>query len=659
MQCKRNLKKMILLSLLTCSAAASGAGAAAAQEAAEPFKLEEIVVTATTTPVSSIMRTNAAVNIITREEIQAKHYQNLQEILESIPGYGGFMAGNGIGFEVSSYTQPYMRGTNKTIVLIDGVKQDMGGRFYSGNAIRNVEDIERIEVLKGTASTLYGAEAVGGVINIITRKSYTTPKTKLSLSGGSYHTLTNQIDSFGDDGKSFWSVSALKRHQGDYRDGNGRNRPQDADLLEFDLKYGIHLNDTNDLILKYVNHDQDQTYVEGRGGGFDSPADGIFRYNTITAIWNSRAVDDKWSNSLAIYAGSMLNDREVLAGDRPNTSNWSEKSRSKTWSITNRYYNQLTDQHRLAAGVEMYNSSFEGLPSLYGTNLQGKYTLKENSAYVQDEWTITNKVKLTTGIRYAAPNIARNKILPSVDLGYSFDDRAMIYVSSKDYMNYPTFSWMHGYKTGSNIYLPAHDLRPQTGTTNEIGAKFKLDDSTYFDVAYYDRKQKDSISAVKIGTDGSNSVNVYQNVTDPLHIKGVEVNLVKKMGEYVTTTLGYHHLIADRENLISNMARDTYSVDMQYKKEKYNIGITGLGRYDIARANALITGGKKLPQPDFWVWNLYSNYRVNETVKVWAKVNNLFDKFYMFTPEWDSKYDEPRYYSKPGRNFMLGVEYTF
>lgn len=658
MSYKDSFRKMILLSLLTCNAVSS-TNAEAAQEAAEPFTLDEVIVTATATPVSSIMKTTAGINIITREEIQNKHYQNLQELLESIPGYGGFMAANGIGFEVSSYTQPYMRGTSKTIVLIDGVKQDMGGRFYSANAVRNVEDIERVEVLKGTSSTLYGAEAVGGVINIITRKSYANPKTKLSISGGSYHTQNYQMDFFGDDSKSFWSLSTLKRHQGDYKDGSGRVRSQDADLVDVDLKYGIHLNATNDIIFKYVNHDQDQEYVEGRGGGFDSPADGIFRYNTITTIWNSKAPDGKWSNSLAFYRGSMLNDRMVWAGDRPGTKNWSEKSRHETWSITNRYYNQLTKQHRLAAGVEIYNSSFEGLPSPYGSNLQGKYTLQEKSVYVQDEWNATGKLKLTAGIRYAEPDIAKSKSLPSVDLGYTFDDRAMVYVSSKEYMNYPTFSWMHGYKTGSNIYKPSPDLKPQTGTTNEIGAKFKLDNSTYFDVAYYDRRQKDSISPVKVGMDGSNTVNMYRNIENPLHIKGIEMNLVKHFDEHFTTTLGYNHLTADREDLISNMARDTFSIDAQYKHKKYNVGINGLGRYDIARAQGLINSEKKLPQPDFWVWNLYGNYKVNETVRVWAKVNNLFDKFYMFTPEWDAKYDEPRYYSKPGRSFLLGVEYTF
>ena len=48
-----------------------------------------------------------------------------------------------------------------------------------------------------------------------------------------------------------------------------------------------------------------------------------------------------------------------------------------------------------------------------------------------------------------------------------------------------------------------------------------------------------------------------------------------------------------------------------------------------------------------------------DTTKVWAKVNNVFDKLYMYTPEWDKANDDVRYYSKMGRNFMVGVEYSF
>lgn len=657
-----------LLAAFLCTNALWGGYSVYAEENLKEFSLDTMIVTATATPVDSIMKANAAVNIITREDIQAKHYRNLQEILEHIPGYNGFMNANGVGFEVSNYTTPSMRGTRKTVVLIDGVKQDMGGRFYSAAAARNVNDIERIEVVKGTSSTLYGAEAIGGVINIITRSHYDKPETKLSVSAGNFSTQNYQVDNYGELGKSFWSFSVLRRHQGDYKDGNGRTRPQDVNVTEFDLKYGYHLSDTSDLVLKYVNHDQDQTYVEGRGGGWDVPGNGIYRYNTTTAILNSKDADGKWGNSFSMYRGSMLNDRALAnykinaLGETISSSAWAEKSKNTTWSITDRYWNQLDSRNRLSAGVDINSNTFEGLQKQYSSNPKGKFTLKEKSIYVQDEWNITDKLKFTAGVRYANSDNAESRWLPSFDLGYNFSDKAMMYVSRKDYMSYPSPYQMTGWDASTFTYLPAYGLKPYTGTTNEIGAKFRFDDSTYFDIAYYDRRENDSITLNTIvkadSANGIKGYGYYQNLENPMHYKGIEINLVKDFGEHLTTTLGYNHLSCDREDLISNMAGDTFDVDVKYKNLNYNVGISGIGRYDIARTSTLISNNYR-KSPDSWVWNVYGNYDVNKTTKVWAVVNNVFDKFYEFYPEWDSTYKEPRYYSKPGRSFLIGVEYTF
>lgn len=658
------MKKELVAGLLL---ALGTGGISLATEAVPQYQMNEVIVTATATPVDSQMKTNAAVNVITREEIQEKHYQNLQDILDTIPGYGGFSAANGIGFEVSNYTRPYMRGSDKTVVLIDGVKQDFGGRFYSANAIRNVNDIERIEVLRGTASTLYGAEAVGGVINIITRSYYDKPTTKLSVTAGNFSTKSGQLDLTGENGKEFWSVSYLRRNQGDYKDGHGRTRPQDANLNEGDIKFGIHLNETNDLIFKFVNHFQDQDYVEGRTLGYDNPGHGVFRYNTQTLIWNSRDKNGSWANSFALYRGTMFNDRRLWKEkDNPKSSNWTEKSKQGTWSITNRYWRQLNDQHRLSAGFEYYDSYQNMIPTPYASaTAWGKVTLKETSAYIQDEWNITKNLKFTAGVRYADPDIAKSRILPSFDLGYSWNDNALVYVSSKGYMNYPSYYYMqhatrfNGSTGKTQVYDPASDLKPQTGTTNEIGAKFKIGNNTYFDIAYYDRRQRDSFTQEFLRTEGDTSYYLYKNISDPMHIKGVEANLRQYFGDHVTVTLGYSHLTAPLERLIANMARNSYSIDAVYRQKNFNIGITGIGKSDIARSTALINAGVDIPIPGFWVWNLYSNYQMTPNTKLWVRVNNLFDRFYMFTPEWSTKDNEPRYYSKPGRSFVIGVDYEF
>ena len=130
------LNKLVLASLLSCAlfpGIANAADAAKTVAGVSSFNLDEIIVTATATPVNSQMKTNAAVTVITREDIEAKHYTNIVDILESVPGVTTMTPANGIGFEVSGYAQPGMRGIMKVVLLIDGVKQDFGGKTYSAN----------------------------------------------------------------------------------------------------------------------------------------------------------------------------------------------------------------------------------------------------------------------------------------------------------------------------------------------------------------------------------------------------------------------------------------------------------------------------------------------------------------------------------------------
>ncbi len=160
------------------------AGLPAAALAADAAILDEIVVTATRTA-QTADETLASVTVITRKDIERSQAQSVQDLLRGLPGVSVANSG-GLG----KATSVFLRGTESdhVLVLIDGVKV---GSATSGQAAFQdlpVEQIERIEVVRGPRSSLYGSEAIGGVIQIFTRKGGGATKPHFSLGGGSYKT---------------------------------------------------------------------------------------------------------------------------------------------------------------------------------------------------------------------------------------------------------------------------------------------------------------------------------------------------------------------------------------------------------------------------------------------------------------------------------------
>ena len=214
-----------------------GQGRAPTEKALE---LEPVIVTATVAP-TPLDRTTAPVTVISREQIAAQQATSVTELLRQVPGVHIDQAGARGG--ISSV---YVRGSdpNFTVVLIDGVKvndptNSRGGSFDFSTL--STDNIERIEIVRGPLSAVYGSDALGGVINIITRRGTGVPNGSVEVSAGRFDAYRTLLQANGTLGVLDYAVS------GSYLD-NGRpvegNRFLGATLQ---TNLGVHLTDAIEL----------------------------------------------------------------------------------------------------------------------------------------------------------------------------------------------------------------------------------------------------------------------------------------------------------------------------------------------------------------------------------------------------------------------------
>ncbi len=167
----------------------------------EPLELGQVVVTATKTEVP-LKNVAASVTVITKEDIEARQVTELSQLLREVPGLNVTQAGSR-GSTVTVF--PRGGNSNFNLVLIDGVKVNDAGGFINFNDL-TTDNIERIEVIRGAHSALYGADAMGSVIQIFTKRGQGEPRVEASLAGGNLNTFEERVNLSGGIGQLGYSL---------------------------------------------------------------------------------------------------------------------------------------------------------------------------------------------------------------------------------------------------------------------------------------------------------------------------------------------------------------------------------------------------------------------------------------------------------------------
>ena len=640
----RKVSKGMLMTALICGTisvlpfggAVVHAEDAAAEEAAlQGFNLDQIVVTATRTPVTEF-DAHANLSVITAKDIENRHYTTVKDALRDVPGAVIFDYGRP-GYDNSNSIR--LNGSNQVVVLVDGVRVSQSDIApLASTMFVPVENIERIETLKGAASALYGADAKGGVINIITKQT-AEPVTKLRAEAGSFGAREYAFYHQGktENGKLTYRINAKKNDLGDAKDGHGEKITRDLDAKTFGVFVRNEFSEGTDLSIAYNKYKSDFKYNDTfYGGGL---TDGFTNTDEFTVNSNQK-FSDTVSNQFT-FKRIKFNTR--YDDQNPSSTNY----KSTSWEINDQLTAKLSDTNTLIVGLNYMSDDFNYLyDSAWGPSVT-KETIVKKAIFLQDEWKFAKKWDLNTGLRYDKHSTAGSAFTPRFNLGYKADDNNNVYLSYSRFFVAPTALNYFDATYGNR------DLDPEKGYTWELGWNHKFDETAAVAAHVFYRKSHDAIG-FDYGT------YKYANVEDE-EAKGFDVQFKKSFGKNFFTSLGYTYTNTEQtqagvvsRNSNGYIPKHAINLGLSYNSKKFDADL--MARAYLDRKG---TGSGYFPADNYVIVDLSVNYRPIKELKAYIKVNNLFDKFYAEHSAVSSYMPPGSWYTMPGRSIVGGIEYSF
>lgn len=624
------MKKKILI-----VAAVLTYGALQAQEDSI-INLEEVSVTATKFP-KKLSETGKVVTIITAEELSHQGGKDLSQIL----GEQSAVYVNGSGSNPGKDKAVYIRGANYgyTLILINGVPvidpTGVGGAFDL--RMLPVEQIDRIEILRGAQSTLYGSDAVAGVINIITKTGKEKPANFYGgLSYGTNHTLKASAGIGGNFKGSSYNVGLV----------HNETRGISEAVNEIDTSV------RNGLLLNAISMDVNANVARGL---YIKP---FFRYSYYSGSIPDDAfmpANNKYTASLlgtgsqAVYNFTNGSITALFAFDEvKRTYNYSYgaydyNGNKKTAEIFSNY--NFTNHIQALAGLR-YDVLLMKNPTPTVADTSVNITSPYISFFIKDLYGFN----LELGSRLNHHSKYGDNFTYSINPSYLLQQNVKLFVNYATAFRAPNLSELYG-QYGANP-----DLKPEKSNTFEGGFTINTHDKKFdLRAVYFTRKTKDVIAY--------NSSYTYTNYNEQKD-HGFEVEPTIRFNEDISLKMFYNYV--DGEVTAQKGTTDT-TYNNLFRRPKHSFGATL--NYQVTpslfvNTNARYAGKRYelfadprngyatslVSMNDYLLWDIYAEYALlKNKFKIFGQVNNILDK----------DYNESYGYATLGRTFTAGFRFNF
>ncbi len=606
-----------------------GSVLAADQEAA--LKLSETLISANR-EAQARSTSSVASTVFTRADIERLQPRNVVELLNRVPGVQ--VTDNGIG----SLASLYIRGTKsaQSLVLVDGMRIGSASSGDSNLQHLNIDQIERIEVLRGPRSAIHGADAIGGVVQIFTRRSAgegLKPFVRMGYGSNASWQRSAGI-SAGDEQTRFSLAGSLNETHGIDRTGTSYDSDQDHDAYRnkaFSLSLSHSFSDRIEAGINVLDQ-RGRTEFDNPFGRFDmttfeSVGQDPYSDFTVSSVssYLDAQINDIWSSRLEV--GHSENREESL--DKLSD----ERGIFNTYRDSVNWLNTLTlnDSHSLLLGADWYEDQ---LNSNTAFDEQQRWN---QAAFVQHRYQ-GEHFATELGLRHDKNEQFGSENTWSGALTVPLNKANDLVLSYSEGFRAPTFN---------DLYYPGDsnpDLKPEHSKSYELQWRSQVAESTRLEASVYRTDIKDAIA---------NDQNFIPQNIATARIHGFEAALQQELFGW-QGQLGVAFVDPrdrDSGHTLNRRARRTLTLDLDRAFGDFAVGATwqaASSSYDDPD-NQYELGG-------YGLLGLRGSWQATGELKLEAKIDNLLDKDYQRALY---EHEGERYgYRQEGRSAMLGFVWT-
>jgi vitamin B12 transporter len=635
--------------------------------AADDSGLDTIVVTATRSP-QPLERTGESVSVITGDELQNQQIVALTDALSETPG----LTVNRTG-EIGQPTSISIRGaeTGQTLVLIDGIRINDPSATDEGAALSDVlvNNIDRVEILRGPQSTLYGSDAIGGVVDIITKRGGDNPfALNASAEGGSFDTYHANVAANGSTDMVDYGAAVNFYHTNgvsvaDSHDGN----PETDGYTNLGATGNtrVHLNSNLSVDLRgYYTAARDDF---DDNSGFVPPYlvsdSGAYGRNRLFAGYagvNLDMFDGKFHNRIAFIDTDSTRDFYDSAFDiiHKNSDDMGDALRFEYQGIVD-----VAKDNQLTFGAETQRSSFhsDSFSSFSPTDRERGHS-QITGYYAQYQSTLFNQLTLTGGVRYDDDQQFGGHTSVKAAAAWQVLDGTTLRANYGDGFKAP--SLFEQFSQYSNPFGP---LAPETASGWEAGIdQMLLDNRIRASLTYFDRDTHNLVDfqscfvavppagcALRAAA-GGYYFNIGRSKAD-----GEELDVTARITDTLSGGLSFTDM-STQDTTPGDPLEGLPLTRRPHIQEGANLTWSPVSELSVGAS--VLHEGSRVDQYDtsaippaafldkpYTVANLFAQYRVTENWSVFGRVENLFDTHY--EPELG--------YGADGRAFFGGVRVSY